>query len=99
MSTKRSGEHAVDCHQDDRISRVEATVADHEVRIRSSEKELADGNTRFVRLEGKLEAVSEKLGELSDTIKGAVRWVLLTVGTAAAGAIGWAFIMSKGGTP
>jgi len=74
-------------------------LADHETRIRACERDLADGNTRFVRLEEKLQSVSEKLGELADTIKSAVRWVLVSVGTLGIGALAWAFVQSKGALP
>jgi uncharacterized protein (DUF3084 family) len=95
-AASRSGEwQAHACRQDDRLSHVETSVADHEVRIRGSERALSDGDTRFTRLEGKLESVSESLKELSESIKGAVRWVLGIVATGAAGAIGWAFVQSQ----
>jgi len=83
------------CTMEDRVDHVEKSVADHEVRLRGSERALSDGDTRFTRLEGKLEAVSESLKELSESIKGAVRWVLGIVATGAAGAIGWAFVQSQ----
>jgi hypothetical protein len=80
---------------EDRVDHVEKSVADHEVRLRGSERALSEGDTRFTRLEGKLEAVSESLKELSESIRGAVRWVLGIAGTAAAGAIMWAFVQSQ----
>jgi hypothetical protein len=80
---------------EDRMTHAEAAVTDHEVRIRGTEKSLSDGDTRFTRLEGKLETVSESLKELSESIRGAVRWVLGIVGTGAAGAIMWAFVQSQ----
>ncbi len=73
-ATRKSGEFKPhDCDQS-------AILADHEERIRDAEKALAEGDTRFVKLEGQLSNVAEKLAELSDTIKGAIRWVLVTVG-------------------
>jgi uncharacterized coiled-coil protein SlyX len=87
------------CTMEDRVEHVEKTVADHEVRLRGSEKSLSEGDTRFTRLEGKLESVSESLKELSESIRGAVRWVLGIAGTAAASAVLWAFAQSQRGAP
>jgi uncharacterized coiled-coil protein SlyX len=87
------------CTMEDRVDHTEKSVADHEVRIRGTEKALSEGDTRFTRLEGKLESVSESLKELSESIRGAVRWVLGIVGTGAAGAVGWAFVQSQRAMP
>ena len=91
---KPSGEiplpHPWKCEQGHRLDSMETLVADHEARIRSNEKSLSEGDSRFTRLEGKLESVSEKLGELADTIKSAIRWLLGIAGTAAAGGVLWA---------
>lgn len=71
-------------------------IADHEQRIRDTEKALASGDTRFIKIEGQLSNVNEKLGELNDTIKSAIRWLLGIVGTTAAGGVIWSIVQSGG---
>lgn len=84
---KPSGEiplpHPWKCEHDGRLDRIESDVKELDSRLCKTEESLSDGNTRFVRLESKLESVSEKLAELSDTIKTAVRWALGIFGTSA----------------
>lgn len=86
-SKTKSGEWHDECLNADRLSSVESTSCDHEVRIRGCEATLAAGDSRFTKLECGLASVSDKLGELSDVIKSAVRWVLTSVGAVAIGAV------------
>lgn len=72
------------------------TVRDHEQRIREAEKALSSGDTRFMKIEGRLDNIADKMGELNDTIKSAVRWILGICGTAAAGGILWSIVQSGG---
>jgi hypothetical protein len=75
---------------------MEATLKDHEQRLRDAEKALSSGDTRFMKIEGQLSNVSDKLGELNDTIKSAIRWALTMAGGAAVSAILWAIAQSGG---
>lgn len=75
---------------------VSKTVADHEQRLRDAEKALSSGDTRFMKIEGRLDTIAEKVGELTDAIKSAVRWVLGICGAAAASGILWAIVQSGG---
>jgi len=88
MDKRKSGEYH-ECSQDDRMEGLEKTATDHEVRLRGCEKTLAEGDSRFTKIECGLAMVSEKLGELSDSIKSAVRWVLVSCGTLAIGALAY----------
>lgn len=78
-----------DCKHDSRILRLEDRVDDHERR-------LAQGDVGFAELRKDVGALTEKVGELTDTLKSAVRWVLGTIGTVAAGGIVWAIVQSGG---
>lgn len=93
VTKKSSGEipaaHPWKCEQDNRLDRVEQDVKNLDKRVEETEDALHEGNTRFVRLESKLEAVSEKLSELSDSIRSATRWALGIFGTAA---LGWVIV-------
>lgn len=93
---KSSGEvpigHPWKCEHEHRIDGLVKDVNELDERVSKTEDSLHEGNTRFIRLEAKLESVSEKLGELSDTIKSATRWALGIFGTAA---LGWV-IMNMG---
>lgn len=89
MSGEIPAAHPWKCEQDHRLDAIDHRLDDHSNRIKVTENQLSEGNSKFIRLEMKLESVSDKLGELSDTIKGAVRWVLGIAGTAAIGGILW----------
>jgi uncharacterized coiled-coil protein SlyX len=88
-----SGEHtAVECKNESRIMRLEDRVDDHDRR-------LAAGDVGFAELRKDVASLTEKVGELTDTLKSAVRWVLGTVGTAGIGALIWALAQSQKGLP
>lgn len=80
-----SGEHpAGPCHEHERwLERLQSTTDDHARRLN-------DGDKGFVELRKDVASLTEKVGELTDAIKAAVRWVLGTVGTIATGVIVWA---------
>ena len=86
-----SGEHVATSH-DARIERLEDRVDDHE-------KRLAAGDVGFAELRKDVATLTEKVGELTDTLRSAVRWVLGTVGTAGVGALIWALVQSQKGLP
>lgn len=85
-----SGEHAQasePCKNESRILKLEGRVDDHE-------KRLGAGDVGFAELRKDVANLTEKVGELTDSIKSAVRWVLGFIATAAGGGILWAIAQS-----
>jgi hypothetical protein len=80
------------CTQDRRLTRLEE-------RADGTDKRLAAGDVGFAELRKDVAALTGKVGDLTDAIKGAVRWLLGLVGTAAFGAVVWALVQSQKGTP
>lgn len=71
-----------------RIVKLEGKTDDHDRRLHS-------GDVSFAEFRKDVGALTEKVGELTTSIRDAVRWVLGTVGTLAAGAIVWALVQSQ----
>lgn len=78
-----------------RLDALDARADDHSDRLRDAEKALGDGRVEFANLHKDVSALTEKVSELTDAIKSAVRWVLGTVGTIAVGALLWALVQSQ----
>jgi hypothetical protein len=70
-----------------------------ENRADDTDKRLAAGDVGFAELRKDVAALTGKVGDLTDAIKGAVRWLLGLVGTAAFGAVVWALVQSQKGSP
>jgi hypothetical protein len=81
----RSGEHEPPpCSEHEhRLNRLETVLDEHGRRLNL-------GDQGFVELRKDVASLTEKVGELTDAIKGAVRWILGTVGLIVAGVIVWA---------
>lgn len=87
-------ERAVDAGR--RLGEHETRLEDHSRRLVSleditddHERRLASGDVGFAELRKDVANLTGKVGELTDTIKGAVRWVLGSVGAVVVTAAAW----------